>query len=139
MTIETIYLTTDFDLKSKSPIQTLRKEFGTTCIARNYVEAPDGTFHEIINSSLDGTEVPRKAEEDILAIIEAIHTLSPTAKAELAACDLREFNIGFDCGDTWSYLHTLPAAVVQAIADVDCSLAFTLYPLRNSDGTVKER
>ena len=68
----------------------------------------------------------------------AAGALSPIARAEFDACSTREFNIGFDCWDTWSYVHALPSAVVLAVADLGCSLAVTLYPMRNPDGTPKE-
>jgi hypothetical protein len=72
---------------------------------------------------------------DILAMLDSINALSPTARAELDACYLREFNIGFDCWDTWSYVHTLPPSILRAVADAACSIAVTLYPMRNPDGT----
>ena len=80
----------------------------------------------------------RNAASDILAMIQAIRTLSPTAKAEFDACSQREFNIGFHCGDTWSYTHSVPSSLLCDLAEAGCSLAVTLYPLRNPDGTLKE-
>lgn len=68
-------------------------------------------------------------------MVEAIVALSPTAKAEFDACYLSEFNIGFDCGDSWGFVHHLPLQVVQAAAEAGCSIAVTLYPTRNPDGT----
>ena len=64
--------------------------------------------------------------------------IAVVATAELASCCLREFNIGFHCWDTWAYVHTLASPVVQAVANADCSLAVTLYPMRDPDGSPKE-
>jgi hypothetical protein len=61
--------------------------------------------------------------------------LSPGARAELELCYLSEFNIGFQGGDSWAYVHALPGVIVRALADVSCSIAVTLYPTRNPDGT----
>ena len=80
---------------------------------------------------------PRNAAMDIVAILDAIKALSPCARAELTSCYLREFNIGFDCWDTWGYVHVLPPAVVDAVAKAGCSIAVTLYPMRHADGTPK--
>ncbi len=133
----TEYVNTDFDLKSKTRFDTLNNEFDQTCCVLHYTQRDDGHWYATIESA-HGETSNRKAETDILAIIQAIHKLSPTAKAELKSCYLREFNIGFHCWDTWAYSHTVSLSVVQAVADVGCSLALTLYPMRNPDGTPKE-
>ncbi|HCS50808.1 MAG TPA: hypothetical protein DIW81_04325 [Planctomycetaceae bacterium] len=138
MTIETLYANTDFDLKSEIPFDTLNHELDATCCVLHYTQADDGHWHSIVESLQNDETSPRKAEKDILAIIDAIKVLTPTAKAEFNSCYLREFNIGFHCGDTWAYVHTVPPSVVRAVADAGCSIAVTLYPIRNSDGTPKE-
>jgi hypothetical protein len=137
MTIETEYLNTDFDLKSAAPFDTLNQELSQRCFVLHYTPGGDGNWHSIVDSRHDGTSV-RTAEMDIDSIIEALKQLSPTAQAELDACFMREFNIGFDCGDTWAYPHTLRTAIIQSIADARCSFAITLYPMRNPNGTPKE-
>ena len=134
MTIETEYANTDFDLKSAAPYDTLRLELDKTCCVLHYTHGEDGCWYSIVESAQDGT-CNRNAEMDIAAIINALNSLSPTAKAELDACDLREFNLGFHCWDAWGYVHRLPPAVVRSVADANCSIAVTLYPMRNSDGT----
>ncbi len=135
MATETEYANTDFDLKSATPFDTLHRELEQTCCVLHYTRGDDGHWHSIVESSHDEGSRDRNAELDIKAIVIAINALSPDARAELDACYLREFNIGFHCWDTWAYLHTLPPAVVRSVADVNCSLAVTLYPMRNPDGT----
>ena len=138
MKTETEYANTDFDLKSKSSFNTLNNELDQTCCVLHYTHGEDGNWHSIVESAIDDGESTRDAEMDILAIIDAINSLSPTAKAELESCYLREFNIGFHCWDTCAYVHTLKPSVVQAVANAGCSLAVTLYPMRNPDGSPKE-
>ncbi|MEO0397233.1 MAG: hypothetical protein AAF243_14785 [Cyanobacteria bacterium P01_A01_bin.137] len=138
MKIETEYINTDFDLKSQSPFDTLNRELDQMCCVLHYTHSEDGYWYSTVESANPDEISNRNAETDILAIIAAINTLSPTATAELASCYLREFNIGFHCWDTWAYVHTLPSLVVQAIANADCSLAVTLYPMRDPDGNPKE-
>lgn len=138
MESETEYANTDFDLKSATPFETLQRELDQTCCVLHYTHGDDGHWHSIVESSDCDENRSRNAEMDINAIIEAINSLSPVAMAELQACHLREFNIGFHCWDTWAYVHALPNAVVRAVADANCSLAVTLYPMRNPDGTPKE-
>lgn len=137
--IETEYTNTDFDLKSTSSFDTLHRELERSCKVRSHVHGGgDGNWHAIVNAAHEEDSRQRDAAKDILSMVEAITALSPTAKAELDACYLREFNIGFDCGDSWGYVHQLPLQVVRDAADAGCSIAVTLYPMRNPDGTPKE-
>jgi hypothetical protein len=138
MTIDTEYANTDFDLKSETSFDALNRELDASCCVLHYTHGDDGHWHSIVESSHDEKTSTRDAGMDILAMIDAINALSPTAKAELDACYLREFNIGFHCADTWAYVHTVPPSVVRAVADAGCSIAVTLYPMRNPDGTPKE-
>jgi len=138
MTFETEYANTDFDLKSTTPFDRLQRELNQTCCVLHYTHGDDGHWHSIVESSHDEESGNRNAERDIGAIINAINALSPAAKAQLDACYLREFNIGFHCWDTWAYAHTLQPEVVRSVADINCSIAVTLYPMRNPDGTPKE-
>jgi hypothetical protein len=132
---DTEYANTDFDLKSTTSFDLLHRELDATCRVLHYTRGDDGHWHSIVESANDWTD--RNAAKDILAMIDAIASLSVGAKAELDACYLREFNAGFHCWDTWSYVHRLPLSVVRATADVGCSIAITLYPMRNIDGTPK--
>lgn len=138
MTTETEYANTDLDLKSESPFDTLNNELDKTCCVLHYTQGEDGHWHSTVESVNDDETSTRNAEMDILAIIEAINSLSPAAKAELDSCYVREFNIGFHCWDTWAYVQSLQPSVVQAVAKAGCSLAVTLYPMRNPDGSPKE-
>jgi hypothetical protein len=133
MIIETEYVNTDLDLKSAVPFDTLNQELSQMCFILHYTLGGDGNWHSIVESRHDGTSI-RTAEMDIDSIIEALRRLSPAAQTELDACFMREFNIGFHCGDTWAYPHRLPASIVQSIADARCSLAITLYPMRHPNG-----
>jgi hypothetical protein len=73
-----------------------------------------------------------------LLIVDAINRLSSVAKVELDACYLREFNIGFECGDSWAYVHSIPLCAVNAASNAGCSIVVTLYPMRCPDGTPRE-
>ena len=138
MVSETEYINTDFDLKSATPFDALQRELDRSCVVLHYTQGDDGHWHSTVESSHEDEGNNRNAGLDIAAIIEALNALSPAAKAELDACYLREFNMGFDCGDTWAYAHTLPHTIVRAIADANGSIAVTLYPMRHPDGTPRE-
>ncbi len=135
--IQTEYANTDFDLKSNKPFDTLHAELLNVCSVLQYTEGDDGNWHAIIEAHHDDDSRDRDAALDILSILDALNSLSDRASEELAACYLREFNVGFHCGDSWAYVQQIPQAVVRAVADARCSLAVTLYPMRNADGTAK--
>ena len=134
---ETFYVNTDFDLKSAAPFDALHRELAESCHVLHYTHV-DGTWYSIVEAACVESTGGGGAARDIMSMAAAVSRLSPTAKAELAACSLREFNVGFDCWDTWSYVHAIPSHVIRAVADIDCSLAVTLYPMRKPDGTPKE-
>ena len=133
---ETLYTNTDFDLKSRSPFDSLSKELEATCCVLHYTHGEDGNWHSIVESTLSDQEslADKTAEMDIRFILDALARLSPKSKSELDSCFMKEFNIGFDCWDTWSYVHSLPNEMIRGIAELSCSIAVTLYPMRNPDG-----
>jgi hypothetical protein len=138
MASETEYANTDFDLKSASPFETLHAELDIACCVLHYTHGGDGHWHSIVESAHEDDSRNRNAEMDIRAILDALNLLSPPAKAELDACYVREFNIGIHCWDSWAYGHALSTDLVRAIADANCSIAITLYPMRHPDGTPRE-
>jgi hypothetical protein len=138
MTRDTEYANTDLDLKSAVPFDRLNRELASKCRVLHYTHGDDGNWHSIVEASHGSDSRSRNAEMDIAAIIDAIRDLSSEAKAELRACHLRQFDIGFHCWDTWGFGHAVPNRIVHAIAEIDCSLSITLYPMRNPDGSPKE-
>ncbi len=135
--IKTEYANTDFDLKSSTPFDTLHRELLKDCCILQYTADDDGRWHAIIEADHNEDSREHDAAKDILYILNAISSLSTLAKEELAACHLREFNIGFHCGDDWAYVHQIPQNVVRSVSDASCSIAVTLYPMRDADGTPK--
>lgn len=71
-------------------------------------------------------------------MIDAIRALSPIARAELDACSIEWVQHRFRLLGYLVRCPRIPSAVVLAVADLGCSLAVTLYPMRNPDGTPKE-
>ena len=94
----------------------------------------DGHYHASYESDCDGESTESGAARDILLIIDVLNSLSEVAKNELESCYLREFNVGFECGDSWAYLHSIPHNALAATVNAGCSLAVTLYPMRHPDG-----
>ena len=133
-TIESGYANTDFDLKSELSFDTLHDELSSQCLVLHYDRGSDGHYHASYESDHDGESNEAGAECDILLIVGALNSLSDAAKAQLDCCYLREFNIGFECGDTWGYVHSVSHDAIVSAANAGCSLAVTLYPMRHPDG-----
>ena len=135
--VETNYANTDFVLHSAASLDALVAELRSTCHVCFYTHENAGPWCAQINASHGQETADRDAAMDIAAMLAAIGKLSPVAKAEFQNCDQRDFNIGFDCWDSWGYNHALPNDLLQAIAAAGCSLSVTLYPMRKPDGTPK--
>ncbi|MEL6553858.1 MAG: hypothetical protein AAFQ63_10420 [Cyanobacteria bacterium J06621_11] len=131
MDIATEYLNTDFELKSKTSFDALHRELERGGSVLHYVSDEGGDWYLVFESATSSNPDNHNAERDILSSISLLSQLSREAKSELATCYLREFNIGFSCGDTWAYSRSLTASTVQAIAEANCSISVTLYPTHN--------
>jgi hypothetical protein len=136
-TIETDYANTDFDLKSESAFDTLHDELSARCFVLHYGCGADGHYQASYESERAGKSDVTGAERDILLIGDVLNSLSDAARSELNNCYLRGFNIGFWCGGTWGYVHSVPHKAVTLAAGLGCSLAVTLYPMRHPDGTTR--
>jgi hypothetical protein len=137
---DTRYTNTDLDLKSTSPFPKLREELEASCTLLHYTHGDDNNWHAIVESRYPDEEHTddRTAVMDIRLILNAIQKLSGEAKVQLDQCYMKEFNLGFDCWDTWSFVHSLPTDILREISDYSCSIAVTLYSMRDTDGKPKE-
>ena len=133
---DTRYTNTDLDLKSRTPFDTLHSELAACCTVLHYTFGDDGNWHSIVESSYPEEEYVdhRTAAMDLRLILNALGGLSDRARAELDKCYMREFNMGFDCWDTWSYVHAIPIDIVRDVANLSCTIAVTLYQMRDPDG-----
>jgi hypothetical protein len=62
-------------------------------------------------------------------MIAVVESLAESLRAVWAGCTLREFNIGYDCGDRpWAFEQGLSTGLLGRIAAVGASLRITLYP-----------
>ncbi|MFK8114028.1 MAG: hypothetical protein AB8B91_17630 [Rubripirellula sp.] len=131
--IESNYANTDFDIRSPKAFGVLNAELSSACCVLHYSKAEDGTWW----ASYEANRLNDSATNDILAFIDVVRSLSDAAKLEFSNCTTRDFNVGIHCWDTWAYNLMLPQRVVAAVADVGCSVSFTLYPMREPDGSPK--
>jgi hypothetical protein len=94
--------------------------------ALHVTKGDDGRWYATFEVTCCGHETP---ESTISSILDAIEALKGKARALWAQCSLREFNIGYDCGDKpWAYNDGLANAILRRIAKLGGSLRITLYP-----------
>jgi len=126
----TQYLNSDLVLKSRSPINLLCDVFDRECCVLDQQQGEDGNWYATIESEADEN---LSAVEDIQKMLSVVLQLAGDTKKQWDDCYSREINIGFDCGNTWAYPHSLPNDIVRMIADAGCELAITLYPIREQE------
>jgi len=134
----TQYCNTDLDLKSTMPLDALAQELEPECDVLRCDAGSDSNWHMLVESNHGEITANRNAALDINAMLDVIAKISPKARKQYDQCFLREFNIGFECWDTWGYNQKLQLNVLQSVVRANCTLSVTLYPMRNPDGTPKD-
>ena len=125
---KTRYINSDLVLASKTAIDRLCDAFDHKCCVLYQQQDDDGNWH----ASIESDRIENiSAADDIQKMLEVIPQLGDDAREQWDNCFGREINIGFECGDTWAYPHSLPNSIVREIADAECTLAITLYPIRD--------
>jgi hypothetical protein len=68
-------------------------------------------------------------EETMAVMLDAIESLSRTTRTLWTECSLREFNIGYVCGDhPWAFNHGLSNRTLVRAGTAGATLRITLYP-----------
>jgi hypothetical protein len=125
------YLNTDLDLVSPQDLTALVSSFKTAGVYALHCaqDDTDAQWHAKFESETSGDSP--EPETDLAVLLTAIESLSPPLRDQWLACTLREFNIGYDCGDDpWAFNNALSAQTLQRLAKASVSLRITLYPPR---------
>lgn len=129
------YLNTDLDLNSVIDLEPLVKVFKSSGILALHVSKGDDG---IWRARFETDEQFPEPEPNIAAFLGLVDALSVETRAIWDQCTLREFNIGYDCGDEpWAFSQTLSPELLGRVAAVRASLALTLYPDREPKRTAK--
>ncbi len=124
---ETHYLNTDLEIRSRTPVVHLCEEFTGHCWVLYQTLGDDGNWYVTIETNhIENSS----AESDIKTMLAVVPKLSHIARRQWDGCHFRNFNMGFDCGDTWGYPHLLSVDCIRAVAEAGCSISITLYPIR---------
>lgn len=122
------YLNTDLDLVSEHDLTALTAEFeaGEFWTLRTTL-GDDGLWYATIETEQRHEE----PEPNIAAMLNVIESLAAPLRLIWDNCRLRQFNMGYDCGDEpWAFNQGLSAELLGRIAAVGASVRLTLYPDR---------
>jgi hypothetical protein len=122
------YLNTDLDLVAERDLQPLATALEVLAVSALHVTAgEDGRWYATFEINHD-LQV-HNPESTIIAMLDAVDALNKSDRRLWAACLVREFNVGFDCGDKpWAFNEGMTNATLRRIAKVGASLRITLYP-----------
>ncbi len=124
---ETHYLNTDLDLVAPHDLASLADALAHRGLF---------TFHVLQHKGQSSwsarfeTEKPfREPDQNIAAMLTAIEALDGPSRNLWESCTIREFNIGYDCGDKpWAFNQQISAATLSRIAAAGAAIVITLYP-----------
>lgn len=122
------YLNTDLDLRCTEDLTELAGEFESRGVySLDVYPDDDGLWYARLETNVQHVE----PESNIAAILTVVESLASPLRLVWNRCELREFNLGYDCGaEPWAFNQGLSAALLSRMAAVNASLRVTLYPDR---------
>jgi len=85
-------------------------------------------------ATLETGEQFSEPEPNITAFLNVIEAFADPVRESRLSCDVREFNLGYDCGDEpWAFNHGLTAATLARMVALGISLRITLYPAEQTE------
>lgn len=125
------YLNTDLDLVCSEDLTELANAFDAAGSPPLHVTMGDD---EKWYASFETDEQHSEPAENISQMLSIIESLNDPLRSLWTRCTVREFNIGYDCGnEPWAFNQALSADLLERIAVVGASLRITLYPDREGD------
>jgi hypothetical protein len=128
------YLNTDLDLVSPQDLRPLLTALGAGGVDALYPteRAADGLWRATLETATSG--ISAEPEADLAVMLAAIDAFPPAVRAAWDGCTLREFNLGYDCGDRpWAFNNGLSNGTLRRIAAAGATLRITLYPAMGED------
>jgi hypothetical protein len=136
------YINTDLDLVASRDLTSLAAALKARDVFPLHVTYhEDGLWYAIFEN--EGTfeqylqlDIPEKA---IAAMLDAIESLDKKFLSIWSKCSLREFNIGYECGDEpWAFNNGLTNTTLVRMAKLGASLRVTIYPPNPTDVAEEE-
>lgn len=120
------YLNTDLDLVAADDLSLLANTFEQNTMFCLHVEQrEDGLWY----ASFETNQTFAEPGQNIAEMLTTIESLGEPEISTWSACMVREFNIGYECGDEpWAFNQVITDQTLERIAEVGASLRITLYP-----------
>lgn len=123
--MRTHYLNTDLDLWSREDLRPLTRALLRAGMFSLHVGMEER--HEW-RAPLEVNQDLRTPQATMSAMLNAIESLKPAARARWNRCRRRDLNIGYECGDSPHRIeHGVPRRMLERIATLGLSLRVTLY------------
>lgn len=123
------YLNTDLVLACQLDLTELARTFENSgCSPLHVTLGNDQQWYAAIVTD----EQHGEPELSIAQMLTVIESLAEPVRSMWLKCTLREFNIGYDCGEKpWAFNQGLSSDLLGRMAAVGASLRLTLYPDRD--------
>jgi hypothetical protein len=133
------YCNTDLDLTSAADLTPLGEAFQAAGLLQLHVtESGNGLWYATFEAG-ESHEVPDSCDRnvepelDIDVMLKVVEALAQPSRAIWDGCTVRDFNIGYDCGnEPWAFNQGLSRELIRRIAAAGATLRFTLYPNRET-------
>lgn len=120
------YLNTDLDLVSDVEPTVLASEFEARDLVAHVTHGEDGLYYVMCEDCND-----TEPEPNLIRLLDAIESLSDSAREIWDRCSKREFNVGYDCGDEpWAFNQGISNDTLRRMAECGAEFRITLYPHR---------
>ena len=125
------YITTDLQLRAPLDLAPLADELIQRGLLLHFVgPSQNGSWSARFASAAPSPD----PDPDIAAMLTTIEALDEPSRSLWAACTSRDFDIGYDCGDTPSaFMQQLSPATLTRIAAVGAGIVITIYPVLETD------
>lgn len=126
---QTRYLNTDLQLWATTDLRPLVEALASRGLLSLYAGPwPGGTW----SARFETAQAYQEPDANIAALLSAIDALDESARSLWLACTLRQFDIGYDCGDEpAAFTQPLSPATLARIAEAGGALMISLYGAPN--------
>src|SRR6266850_4353381 len=123
------YLNTDLELESASDLKPIVEAFGEDVLVLHH-----GTVRGNHRASFEIAGSHAGPNEDIKYFVALVEALPPSARQLWDGCYSRVFDLGYQSGGgTSSFRSELRSNTVQALAKLNATIVFTIYPVTADD------
>jgi hypothetical protein len=120
------YLNTDLDIVSDQDLSPLAAALERGGLLTLHVDRrEDGLWY----ATFETDESYGEPEPNFLKFLEAIASLDDGIAPAWRACQIRELNIGYECGtEPWAFNQAISAKTLARVAAAGIALRITIYP-----------